>query len=225
MDAWALLKTWSPLTAIGYEIKVDRSDFLRDRKWEGYLPVCHELYFACPAKLIAPDELPQDVGPLWLTGSRLVTKRKAVRRTPDHKALVGLMAYVLMSRTRVVANMWEANAADGGVAYWRAWLSQKGEDQRVGREVSRQIRRKLDEAISAQRRAENERDRLEEVRDALKRLGLDERLSSWDVERRLGGGELRHRIGEARRLIEHLSRVVGDAERALCAPEPRQAEA
>src|SRR6266511_4356021 len=87
LDAWVLLKTWSPWTTIGYEVKVDRGDFLRDRKWVDYLPVCHELYFACPAKQIQPEELPPEVGLLWTTsGQRLVTKRKAHRRQPDTKA-------------------------------------------------------------------------------------------------------------------------------------------
>jgi len=33
MDAWVLRRTWSPLTTIGYEIKVSRQDFEADQKW------------------------------------------------------------------------------------------------------------------------------------------------------------------------------------------------
>lgn len=109
LDAWVQLRTWTPWTTIGYELKTSRNDFLSDRKWVEYLPVCHELYFVCEPKLIVPEELPENIGLLWRAGSRLYCKRKAVRRDVDHQKICRLMAYLLMSRTRLVANMWEAN--------------------------------------------------------------------------------------------------------------------
>lgn len=33
LDAWVLKRTWSPVTMIGYEVKVSRSDFVNDMKW------------------------------------------------------------------------------------------------------------------------------------------------------------------------------------------------
>ena len=193
LDAWVLLKTWSPPTTIGYEVKVSRGDFLGDRKWQEYLPVCHELYFACPPKLIQPEELPQDVGLLWTAGeTRLITKRRAVRREPDPVALCRLMTYVLMSRTRVVADMFEAQRPTKR-EFWRRWLAEVREDRAMGYEVSQRVRRRLNEAEAKARRAEQERDRLTAVREKLVALGLDGDASSWQLDRRFGGQDVRLR--------------------------------
>ena len=84
LDFWALKKSWSPVNAIGYEVKVSRADFLNDDKWPAYLGCCHQFYFACPWKLIMPDELPKEVGLMWMTqtGSMQI-KKKAQRKAPD----------------------------------------------------------------------------------------------------------------------------------------------
>jgi hypothetical protein len=180
LDAWVLLKTWSPLTAIGYEVKVDRSDFLNDRKWEDYLPACHEFNFVCPAKLIDPAELPKGVGLLWTNGTRLVTKRKAARSKPDPETMVRLMAYALMSRARPVASWGEANALSR-LEYWRAWLAVKEESQHLGHEVSKRIRRLVDAEREKRRKAENEMYRFQRVEARLEALGLPAGATEWDV--------------------------------------------
>lgn len=104
LDAWVMLPTWSPPTCIGYEIKTDRSDFLRDDKWPAYLPVCHQFYFVAPAGLIQPAEVPEGCGLMLASanGARLYTKVKAPRREVDNAKLVNLMRHVLMVRTQIV---------------------------------------------------------------------------------------------------------------------------
>ena len=116
LDGWAMSRSWSPLTTYGYEIKVDRQDFRRDKKWTEYLPLCHEFAFVCPAGLISPFEIPEGIGLFWasVNGSRLYRKKDAVRREPDPRALNELMSYVLMSRSQIVADMWQANATPAG---------------------------------------------------------------------------------------------------------------
>lgn len=107
MDAWILRRSYRPLTMIGYEIKVTRQDFETDQKWTGYLDLCHEFYFACPAGLIRATDLPQRVGIVWASKNRLFTKRKAERVEPDSAKLIDLLTYVVMARSRIVANMFE----------------------------------------------------------------------------------------------------------------------
>jgi len=103
LDAWALMKTYSPMTTIGYEIKVSRSDFESDQKWIDYLPYCHMFYFVCPAGLIRSTDLPESVGLIWVSASgRLHTKRKAISAIPDTEKLNKLMTYILMSRCQIV---------------------------------------------------------------------------------------------------------------------------
>jgi hypothetical protein len=102
LDAWVMLKTWSPPTTIGYEIKVSRHDFDQDQKWMGYLGLCNQFYFVCPAGLIKAVDLPKGIGLIWYSSSgKLHTKIKANRREVDKDEVNALMTYVLMSRTTV----------------------------------------------------------------------------------------------------------------------------
>ncbi|HEY0797748.1 MAG TPA: MmcB family DNA repair protein [Candidatus Baltobacteraceae bacterium] len=45
-----------------YEIKSSRADFLRDDKWERYLPFCTHFAFVAPAGMIARWELNREIG-------------------------------------------------------------------------------------------------------------------------------------------------------------------
>lgn len=102
IDAWALLRTYSPLTMVGYEIKTSRQDFEQDQKWTGYLDLCHIFYFVCPAGLIRAEDLPQRVGIIWVSKSgKLHTKRKPERVEPDAQKLNRLLVYVLMARSSI----------------------------------------------------------------------------------------------------------------------------
>jgi len=103
MDAWVLKRSYSPLTTIGYEIKCSRQDFEQDQKWTGYLDLCHEFYFVCPAGLIRTTDLPNRVGIIWASKDKLHTKKKAVRVEPDSEKLSRLLIYVVMSRSKIVA--------------------------------------------------------------------------------------------------------------------------
>src|SRR5688500_2367282 len=82
LDAWVLAKTWSPITTIGYEIKVDRADWRRDDKLHNYMPLCHLLYVVAPKGVVPIEELPQGVGLLEPVGQagRLQARRRAARR-------------------------------------------------------------------------------------------------------------------------------------------------
>lgn len=188
LDAWAMRKSWSPWTTIGYEIKVDRGDFLRDDKWHEYRDVCHEMYFVCPWKLIQVEELPAEVGLLWVNkGGKAVTKRKAVRRDPDSDKLLQLMSYVLMSRSRIVADMWEANgrgplSADD----WRAWLEGRAEHHQIGHLVRKAIRKQVGEVEERALEVDCENKRLKKLEDKLRSIGLDpDECSSWNIESKI----------------------------------------
>ena len=202
IDAWAMPKSWSPLRFIGYEVKVSRGDFLRDAKWSEYLPICHDLYFACPAKLISPEELPADIGLMWAHGSRLITKRKAVRRTPDAARVVDLMSYVLMSRSRIVADMHQAN---GGTreARWRRWLEEGAKREELGRLVAGAVGRRLREAEAERRRAMDDVARFEAIEEALLRLGLTREAGRWMVEEKLSGAD-----GHAAEIKRHAGAIL-----------------
>lgn len=110
LDAWIMRRSYSPFTTIGYEIKCSRADFENDKKWVKYLDLCHEFYFVCPAGLIRTIDIPSRVGLIWVsTTGKLRTKKRASRQEPDNSKQIGLLIYALMSRSKIVANMFETN--------------------------------------------------------------------------------------------------------------------
>lgn len=207
LDAWAMPKSWSPWVTFGYEIKVSRSDFTNDRKWQEYLPVCHEFYLACPAKLIAPEELPSEVGLLWIVGrSRAICKRKAVRREPDPEKLGRLMSYVLMSRSRIVSDMHEANRRDEDARdRWARWLAEDTGERWLGHMVSRRV---ADRVARAERTATEARSAIanyEDVRARIREWGLDpDHCTRYQLESRFAPDVQRSRLiaRAARQILE-----------------------
>lgn len=196
-DAWVLRTTWSPLTSIVYEIKVTRADFLNDQKWPLYRDYCHELYFACPWGLIDKQELPENVGLLYVEkGGRAICKRKAVRNEPDPERLLQVLAYVAMSRSTIVANMFQVGSDPNKdphearverIAKWRQWAETKRDGFQVGLKVRGRIGETLREQHSLLRT-------LEDVAMHMRDHGLDpsEPSSSWKFHNELE--KLGHRI-------------------------------
>jgi len=85
MDLLAIKKTWRPVTIAAYEVKVSRADFIRDKKWPEYLPLCNTFYWACPKGLISRKEIDPRCGLVWMnpgTGRAHVVRRALWRDTP-----------------------------------------------------------------------------------------------------------------------------------------------
>jgi hypothetical protein len=80
MDAWAMIPSYSKSLTIAYEIKVTRRDFVQDTKMHEYTIYANEAYMVCPSDVAKPDELPDGWGLLIVSGSRLMTKKKAQYR-------------------------------------------------------------------------------------------------------------------------------------------------
>lgn len=110
IDAWAMKKSWSRFDTVGYEIKVSRSDFLRDTKWREYLPYCHRFYFACPKGLIHPDELPKGIGLVYIGDNGPYTRAVAAHRRETRDVdILAVLRYVTMWRAEIVPS--ESRAA------------------------------------------------------------------------------------------------------------------
>lgn len=58
----------------GFEIKVTRSDFLRDEKWYEYTQFCSSLSIVCPEGLIMKEEVPRPFGLLYILGTPGLTQ-------------------------------------------------------------------------------------------------------------------------------------------------------
>lgn len=100
-DAWVMKKSWLNPCTIGYEIKVSRSDFTSDTKWQKYLDYCNEFYFVCPDGLIRKEELPKGVGLLWVSRNAKTLYRKRFAETNNIQIPDSIFRYILMSRTTI----------------------------------------------------------------------------------------------------------------------------
>jgi len=102
LDFLAMKRSHTSPTLFGYEIKINRQDFTNDAKWEDYLEYCNCFYFVCPDDLIDPDELPSEVGLIYVTyvekwgKFRLEKVRDAVHRPIEPP--VGLFVSILINR-------------------------------------------------------------------------------------------------------------------------------
>ncbi len=174
-DVWVMKKSWANPLAIGYEIKINRRDFLNDDKWIKYLDYCNEFYFVSPYNLIFPNELPSDVGLYYVskTGTKLYRKKKAAYRKIEIPGEI--FRYILMNRVVITsANYYRVASLK---EYWGNWLSDKEIDYRFGQYVSKKIREKVEKEILSVRK-ENDRlrlqnEKLEDMKETIKRLGLE----------------------------------------------------
>lgn len=221
MDMWVMPRSWTKPACTAYEIKVSRSDFLRDEKWPGYLDLCNSFYFACPSGLIQPEELPDSVGLMWLskTGTRMYTKRKAPQR--DVTIPESLWRYVLMCRATIESERRFQTDRD----YWEQWLEHERVDQEFGRHVGETIRRRVDEeVIKANKRSERLEKAISEYEE-IRRMISEVTGMEIDIERppsvfafrrhmealqEVVPPNLRH---EMRRLSERLSGAVDTIEK------------
>lgn len=88
------------LTRSAFEVKVSRSDFLRELKkpdkYEWCIECFHEFWYVAPKGVIQVEELPVGAGWLYPRGKQLVTGRQAARN-PNPRLDDGLLASFMRS--------------------------------------------------------------------------------------------------------------------------------
>lgn len=217
LDAWAMAKSWAKPTTWGYEIKVSRGDFLSDTKWRQYLDFCSEFYFVCPAQLILPEELPADVGLLWIstTGTKLYTKKKAPTR--DVQVPEDLFRYILMWRARVGG---DGRTVDDRLADWRHWLAEREERRRLASQIRGAIREAFQQNEREREALKKRLEDFEHIEQRLQQLGFDPHghISTWAVEKKaveIVGRDARwarKKVDEAVRTLQRCQHELADME-------------
>jgi hypothetical protein len=137
MDVWTMSRSWSKMRTCGYEIKVSRSDFKQDDKWQYYLPLCNQFYFACPKGLIKPEEVPGQCGLVYHVGKIVRSVKKAEWR--EVKIPEELYQYILMCRAKIVPTTFYNATYESQLDSWRKWLAERKEGQDLGYQVRRTI--------------------------------------------------------------------------------------
>ncbi|MDT8902211.1 MmcB family DNA repair protein [Anaeroselena agilis] len=111
----------------GFEVKVSRSDFLRDVKWQEYLPVCSSFYFVVPENMVGPHELPEGIGLIFCNERGALTIiKKARRRELDQPKLFEVFKYLVFNRTYS-----ETEKVKAAVRKVRKLESKAAEDERT----------------------------------------------------------------------------------------------
>lgn len=99
LDGFAITQAYRSMKTIGYEVKVSRADFLQDKKWQNYLPVCNVFYFVSPPGVINKEDLPDGIGLYHVVGNGLKCVKRAKKREFDKEAVFEVLQYIAMSRT------------------------------------------------------------------------------------------------------------------------------
>lgn len=189
-DLWAMKRSYTkPMTWI-YEIKVSRQDFLKDDKWQSYLPYCTDFYFIAPYGIIDVSEVPEQSGLLLIskTGTKLYCKKKAPHRNvtiPD-----SVFKYIIMSRTEIVNSTYgNANNCKDMQSFWQDWLKEKDVKQQLGYHVSHKIRSLYETNIELvqmqQKQLESKIIKLENIKKILKELGFNIENLGWDYRQKV----------------------------------------
>ena len=171
IDALAIYKSWSQQRIVAYEIKVSRSDYLRDNKINGYLKYCHELYIICPHGMIQPAEVPIEIGLMWCNPktNKITTKRKSLFRHIEPDA--DLLYYIIMYRLQSDRYPFHSSKA----AYFREWLAGRESNKQLGREVTTKMAmeiRRLNDQLDESRGLINQHKLIQEIIEVMKKHGI-----------------------------------------------------
>ena len=98
LDGLAVRKSWTNPCFTGYEVKISRSDFLRDAKFYTYEELCNCLYVVCPKGMIERTELPESVGLMYYDPEKktIATRKKAIFRKIEYSP--EMLLYIIFSR-------------------------------------------------------------------------------------------------------------------------------
>lgn len=102
MDGYAVISDWMRDAFLCYEIKVSRPDFLSDKKYKKYLPLCDKFYFVCPWGVIKLEELPENAGLIYITktGIGLRKVKESIKPLGDRDKIVHILRHILTRRIK-----------------------------------------------------------------------------------------------------------------------------
>lgn len=135
LDGLAIKKSWTAPCFTGYEVKVSRSDFLRDAKFYTYEELCNCLYIVCPKGMIDRTELPESIGLMYYDPEKktLTTRKRAIYRKIEYSP--ELLLYIIFSRLDSDRIPFFSDRRQ----YFEAYVAGKTENRDLAREVKARI--------------------------------------------------------------------------------------
>lgn len=170
-DGLAIHKSWAHPNIVGYEIKTSRSDFLRDAKYTGYLPYCHELYFVTPTGMVQRQEVEENIGLIWYNPATkaLTTKKKAGHRKIEISA--HMLLYIIMNRLDSDRLPFNSNKTE----YWREWLNEKINNKELGYRVKSKLLEKVvqqEQELKRYKNSKADQEELSEIDKVMHKHGI-----------------------------------------------------
>lgn len=147
-DGIAIYKSWAHPRIVGYEVKVSRSDFLRDAKYPRYMPYCHEFYFVTPSGMVQRQEIEENIGLMWYNPQteNITTKKKAVYRKIE--VSTDMLLYIIMNRLDSDRLPFHSTQSE----YWKDWLANKIDNRELGYHVRSKLLDQIRELESENQR-------------------------------------------------------------------------
>lgn len=174
LDAWSIKPSWTKQQATGFEIKVDRGDFVRDSKWQEYLQCCTQFYFVCPKNLIHKEEVPEQAGLIYCTEKRTTVVKVAPYRVVEFDPfLLG----IIINRMKANAERQRSNR----IEYLKAEIQEDRIAKKVGWQLGCKLSQRqdlLEEQIAEAKRVNQN---LADVQDFLKSMGVNmDKVGYWN---------------------------------------------
>jgi len=187
LDALAIKKSWANPCFTGFEIKNSRSDFKRDEKWPGYLKYCHKFYFVCPKGMIKKEEIEsvdKTVGLIYYSenyANKLHTVKAPIMRNMDIPPKEFLY-YIITAKLEPDRYPFYSTDKE----YFKAWLDNKLDNERIGWRVRSKILDTLSEQAKKLKNFENRlrtldknEERVHRIFDKLRKLGV---MKNWNTD-------------------------------------------
>jgi len=218
-DLWCMPRSYTHSHVTGYEVKVDRSDFLGDNKWPGYTPYCNYFYFVCPKDLIDKSELAADIGLMYASEKQL----KVVRKAPLRQVTIpdSIFRYILMTRCNITESQFNNNSVnrESKRKFFEGWCEARKIDKAFGQNVSKSIRQTVEnEIVKVQ---QENRDLQEQIlsysyiKEFLSELGINlEHDGTWHAKDKIRAlttnypPRLKSRITDLMRLIVEIDDMI-----------------
>lgn len=212
MDVFSIRPSWTKPFPTCWEVKVTRSDFLRDvrtAKYEAYLPNCRRLYFATPAGLVKRDEVPKGMGLTTRNENGWhVVKAPKTRPLDSDTHAITLMALLL----RLNAPGFNPRADEDRAARVQRYLKTRD----MGKVVCEQVRDDMARAKEMRRDAERARARLAKLlaRDDDATVGqmVNDVISEGHVEIPTVPDELKQAAKDVRSAMRQAARAMASLE-------------
>lgn len=177
LDGLAISKSYTKPCFTGYEVKVSRSDFLRDAKFHTYSPLVNQLYIVCPKGMIDKAELPETVGLMYYVPEKrtITTRKKAIFRQVDYSA--DMLLYIIYSRLDSDRIPFFSDRKE----YIREYL----ENKRDGKNIGYALKTKMAEEITDLKREVESLRRYRDLRDtygAVCRVMEEHGVALWSYD-------------------------------------------